>query len=111
MGGRAGVVESVDTPALGAGAARRGGSSPSARTLRPRPGVRQPGTTARGSALARASPTQRPLGDASHGTSAESTAIQDDAAAVIAPIQRRVVGRVSRRTRSGLNPNSDWSML
>ena len=29
---RAGVVESVDTPALGAGAARHGGSSPSART-------------------------------------------------------------------------------
>src|SRR4051812_32589966 len=31
MSGRAGVVELVDTPALGAGAARRGGSSPSAR--------------------------------------------------------------------------------
>ena len=28
---RAGVVELADTPALGAGAARRGGSSPSAR--------------------------------------------------------------------------------
>src|SRR3954453_3081217 len=47
MVGLAGVGELVDTPALGAGAARRGGSSPSARTRVARRAARRAGIAGR----------------------------------------------------------------